>query len=298
MRWLLNQGYILMIATSLSWASNSVIGRAVHEIVPPIGLAFWRWAATLPFFLIMGWPYMRRDWPILLGNWKWMLFLATLGIAVYNTVIYFGLDHTTAINMVLINAVRPAIIVSLSFLFYRITVSRGQAIGLFAGFIGTVVILARGDLGVLLGVQFNIGDLWICVGTVVWAVYTVFFPKRPQLHPASFMAYSVSIGLLIMLPFYIWESVNVETVPLKAEALWAIAGLAVFASIVGHMGYNRIVDLMGANVAGVTSYLVMAFGVILAVVFLGEEFHPYHAVGLALLVVGSYLATRKEAPKS
>lgn len=287
-----------MIATSLSWASNSVIGRAVHEIVPPIGLAFWRWAATLPFFLIMGWPYMRRDWPILLGNWKWMLFLATLGIAVYNTVIYFGLDHTTAINMVLINAVRPAIIVSLSFLFYRITVSRGQAIGLFAGFIGTVVILARGDLGVLLGVQFNIGDLWICVGTVVWAVYTVFFPKRPQLHPASFMAYSVSIGLLIMLPFYIWESVNVETVPLKAEALWAIAGLAVFASIVGHMGYNRIVDLMGANVAGVTSYLVMAFGVILAVVFLGEEFHPYHAVGLALLVVGSYLATRKEAPKS
>ena len=52
MRWILNQGYILMIATSVSWASNSVIGRAVHEIVPPIGLAFWRWAATLPFFIV------------------------------------------------------------------------------------------------------------------------------------------------------------------------------------------------------------------------------------------------------
>jgi drug/metabolite transporter (DMT)-like permease len=298
MRWILNQGYILMIATSVSWASNSVIGRAVHDVVPPIGLAFWRWAATLPFFVIVAWPYMRRDWPVLIQNWRWMLFLSTLGIAIYNTVIYFGLDHTTAINMVLINAVRPAIIVLLSFLIYRVTVGRAQALGLFCGFIGTLVILARGDIAVLLGLQFNIGDLWICVGTVVWAVYTVFFPKRPQIHPASFMAYAVFFGLLLMLPFYIWESVTVEVVPLKMEAIWAIAGLAIFASIIGHMGYNRIVDLMGANIAGVTSYLVMAFGVLMAIVFLGEEFHAFHALGLALLVVGSYLATRKEVPKS
>ncbi len=298
MRWILNQSYILMIATSVSWASNSVIGRAVHDVVPPIGLAFWRWAATLPFFLIFAWPYLRRDWPVLLANWRWMVFLATLGIAMYNTIIYFGLDHTTAINMVLINAMRPAVIVSLSFLIYRVTVGRVQTLGLFCGFVGTLVILARGDWAVLLGVQFNIGDLWICCATFIWAVYTVFLPKRPtQLHPASFMAYSVLIGLALMLPFYIWETVTVEAVPLQAEAIWAIAGLAVFASVIGHMGYNRIVDLMGANVAGVTSYLVMAFGVLMAIVFLGEEFHTFHAAGLALLVVGSYLATRKEVPK-
>lgn len=298
MRWIINNGYILMIATSVSWASNSVIGRAVHEVVPPIGLAFWRWTVTLPFFVALAWPYMRRDWPILVRNWRWMLFLATLGIALYNTVIYFGLDHTTAINMVLINAVRPAIIVSLSYLIYRVTVGRGQAFGLFCGFVGTLIVLARGDLGVLLGLQFNVGDLWICVGTVAWAVYTVFYPKRPQIHPTSFMAYAVLIGLLLMLPFYIWESVAIEPVPLRMETIWAVAGLGIFASIVGHMGYNRIVDLMGANIAGVTSYLVMAFGVLMAIVFLGEEFHGFHAVGLALLVVGTYLATRKESPKS
>jgi drug/metabolite transporter (DMT)-like permease len=297
MRWILNNGYILMIATSVSWASNSVIGRAVHEVVPPIGLAFWRWAATLPFFIAFAWPYMRRDWPVLLANWRWMLFLCTLGIAMYNTIIYFGLDHTTAINMVLINAMRPAVIVLLSFLIYRVTVGRIQALGLFCGFIGTLVILARGDLSVLLGVEFNIGDLWICVATLIWAVYTVFLPKRPQIHPASFMAYSVLIGLVLMLPFYIWETATVEAVPLNAEAISAIVALAVFSSVIGHMGYNRIVDLKGANVAGVTSYLVMAFGVLMAILFLGEDFHAFHAAGLALLVVGSYLATRKEAPK-
>ena len=112
------------------------------------------------------------------------------------------------------------------------------------------------------------------------------------------MAYAVLFGVLLMLPFYIWESVIIETVPLKMDAIWAIAGLAIFASIIGHMGYNRIVDLMGANIAGVTSYLVMAFGVLMAAIFLGEEFHAFHALGLALLVVGSYLATRKQDRKS
>jgi len=43
---------------------------------------------------------------------------------------------------------------------------------------------------------------------------------------------------------------------------------------------------------------VMAFGVLMAIVFLDEDFHTFHAAGLALLVVGSYLATRKEAVKS
>jgi drug/metabolite transporter (DMT)-like permease len=298
MRWLFSQGYILMIATSLAWASNSVIGRAVHDTVPPIGLAFWRWAATLPFFLALGLPYMRRDWPILRARWRWMVFLATFGIGIYNTLIYFGLQHTTAINMVLINAMRPGVIVLLSFLVYRVTVSRTQVWGLVFGSIGTLVILARGDLDVLLHVEFNIGDLWVCGGTLVWAIYTVFFKERPQLHPASFMAYSVTIGLTVIAPFYIWESMTVKTVPFEAETVWAVLGLALFASVVGHMGYNRIVDLMGANIAGVTSYLVMAFGVIMAIVFLGEDFHVYHAAGLAFLVVGSYLATRKETPKS
>jgi drug/metabolite transporter (DMT)-like permease len=38
----------------------------------------------------------------------------------------------------------------------------------------------------------------------------------------------------------------------------------------------------------------MAFGVVLAILLLGEAFHPYHAAGLALLVAGSYLASLKD----
>jgi len=294
MRWLTNQGYVLMVITGLFWSGNAIVGRGVHEIVPPVGLAFWRWAATLPIFVALAWPYLRRDLPVLLQHWRWMLVLPALAIALYNTIIYFGLDHTTAINMVLINSARPAVIVLLSYLIFHVTVSGMQSIGLVLGFIGTGVILFQGELARIATLELNIGDLWIFVATIVWAVYTVFLPKRPPIHPASFMAYSVMIGLILMLPFYVWETVAVEAVPLVAEAVWAVLFLAVFSSVIAHMGYNRIVELLGANKAGATSYLVMAFGVIIAIIVLGEEFHPFHAAGLAMLLTGTYLATRKE----
>jgi len=294
MRGLLNSGPMLMLVTSLFWSTNSVVGRGVHDIVPPVGLAFWRWAVTLPIFAAMAWPYLRRDWPALKDRWGWLLFLSALGIAAYNAIIYFALHYTTAINMVLINAQRPIIIVALSYGLYRTKVGTIQIVGLVLGFLGTLVVMSRGEWQVLRDFEFNSGDLWIFVGTVIWAVYTVFLPKRPAIHPTSFMFYLVAIGTLVLLPFYLWEDVARGPVPLNFDAVGAILFLAIFSSVIGHMGYNRLVDLRGANVAGVTSYLVMAFGVVLAIVFLGEAFHLYHAAGLALLVVGSYLASRKE----
>ena len=295
MRWLTNQGYVLMALTALMWSGNAIIGRAVHDIVPPVGLAFWRWAVTLPVVMAIAWPYLRRDLPALLAGWRWMLFLAGLGIAVYNCVIYFGLDHTTAINMVLINSARPAMIVLLSYLFFRVRVGGWQLVGLVLGFLGTAVVLFHGELARVATLELNVGDLLIFVATVTWALYTVFLPKRPPIHGASFMAYSVLIGVILILPFYLWETVTVEAVPFVAETVWAVLFLALGASVVGHMGYNRIVELLGPNIAGATSYLVMAFGVVIAIVALGEAFHLYHAAGLALLLGGTYLATRKEA---
>src|SRR5690606_8388595 len=133
-------------------------------------------------------PYLRRDFPVMLQGWKWMLFLAGLGITVYNSVIYLGLDHTTAINMVLINSARPAMIVALSYIVFRERVTSAQTVGLVLGFLGTLVVLFRGELERLATLELNIGDMFIFVATVSWALYTVFFPKRPPIHGASFMA--------------------------------------------------------------------------------------------------------------
>ncbi|MDP6175092.1 MAG: EamA family transporter, partial [Rhodospirillales bacterium] len=77
---LLNNGYLLMILTMVIWSGNPLIGRGMHEILPPIGLAFWRWAIALPIFLILAGPRLRADWPVALRHWPIMVVLAVISV--------------------------------------------------------------------------------------------------------------------------------------------------------------------------------------------------------------------------
>jgi drug/metabolite transporter (DMT)-like permease len=51
------------------------------------------------------------------------------------------------------------------------------------------------------------------------------------------------------------------------------------------------VEAVGANRAGLTMHLVPAFGTVLAILLLGEQFHVYHLVGIATILSGVFLAT-------
>src|SRR5438552_17671189 len=62
--------YLLLSLTALFWSGNWVIGRAVHESVPPMALALWRWATALLFMLPFAWPHVRRAWPIIRRHWR------------------------------------------------------------------------------------------------------------------------------------------------------------------------------------------------------------------------------------
>jgi drug/metabolite transporter (DMT)-like permease len=293
MHWLSNQGYVLMAITAVTWSGNAVIGRAVHETVPPIGLNFWRWVVVLPVFVFLAWPHFRRDWPLVRRHWPILALLSILSISVYNAFVYTGLNTTTAINMLLINTGRPVVIIFLAYLFLGERINALQTVGLILALCGTLTILSRGDLGVLLGVKFITGDLWIVAATLGWAVYTVVFPRKPQIHPTNFMLVTIVMGLAALLPFYLWETIFVRPVPfLATEALWSIAYLGLIAGGLAYLCYNRMVEVLGAGKAGLTSYLVPVIGTALAIGFLGEQFRAFHVAGIALILAGVLLATR------
>lgn len=295
MRLILNSGYVLIAITAALWSGNAIIGRGVHEVVPPLGLTFWRFVAALPIFLTLAWPHLSKDILAAIKHWPTMLALSVLSVSIYNSFIYFGLDHTTAINMVLINTARPVIIVFMSFVFFRVPVTRVQALGLVLGLVGTGVIVFRGDLQAMLGLELNVGDLWVLTATVSWAAYTVFLHRRPAMHPASFLTFTAAVGLAVLFPFYLWETLFVEAMPLAPATLWSVAYLGIFASGIAYLAYNRAVELLGANRAGLVSYLVPAFGVTFAIPLLGETFHRFHAVGITLLLLGTYMGSRGRA---
>jgi drug/metabolite transporter (DMT)-like permease len=68
--------------------------------------------------------------------------------------------------------------------------------------------------------------------------------------------------------------------------------IALGASVLAYICWNRGVAAVGANAAGITVHLLPAFGTVLAILLLGERFAAYHAAGIATILAGVLLATR------
>ncbi|AHB49423.1 DMT transporter permease [Hyphomicrobium nitrativorans NL23] len=285
--------WVLMLLPGLFWAGNAIVARSVTADVPPIGLAFWRWTLAALVVLPIAWPHLARDLPKMRERWPIMLLLTTLGISIFNTFLYIAAHTTTAINIVMLQTAMPIVVVLATFLIFREAVTGRQAAGIVASFAGTLILISHGDPDVLLNLDFKRGDLWMLAAVVCYAVYTALLRVRPPVHGFSFAFASFALGALLLLPFYVAETILVGSFPVTTNALAALGYVAVFASVFAYMAFNRTVALLGANLAGLTVHLIPVFGIVLAVLLLGERVHLYHGAGIALIAFGLWLATRK-----
>ena len=65
-----NSAWTLLVLANLLWAGNIVLGRGMVGMVPPIALAYWRWTGAFLIAIGFAWPYVRRDWRVLVGRWR------------------------------------------------------------------------------------------------------------------------------------------------------------------------------------------------------------------------------------
>ena len=139
----------------------------------------------------------------------------------------------------------------------------------------------------------EIGDVLFVCALASFGLYTTLTQKRPPMHALSFLGFTFGCGALFLIPLEIWE---LSTKPLPAvdwRNLSALAYVAVFPSILAYLCYNRGVRLIGANRSAPFFHLVPVFGSAMAILFLGEQPHLYHAVGYALVLTGVVIAARK-----
>ena len=119
---------------------------------------------------------MKRSLPVL-------TLLSSIGVASFNTLLYTGLQWTTAINAFLLQSLMPVLIVALSFLFFREKITLRQAGGMVTSLSGAVTIAAQGDVAVLATVAINRGDIanfhtvFNVVTTLMFLPFTKFLAK-------------------------------------------------------------------------------------------------------------------------
>ena len=236
----------------------------------------------------MIWPHFRAQWPLLKKGWKPVLILGVLGVGGYNTFAYIALQYTSATNAVLLNSFIPIVTIAISWGFLGKHLSRPQAIGVFTSLCGVLTIVARGDVSVLAHLNLNVGDAWMLLAVLVWAIYTVGLAWRPAgVHPMLMLAAMTAVGLAALLPAYLWEMALGRHINVYPGSL---AALAIF---LGYIFYNRGVAEVGASKGSLFIHLMPVFGTLLSAVLLGEIPLWYHYLGIALIFAGIWLTMKK-----
>ena len=274
------------------WAGNTIIGRAVVGELPPLGFAFWRSFGAFLILAPIGLPRMWRARANILVHWKMLTLLAILGMTGFAVFSFIALHSTEAINGTLIQGTLPIVVLVASWAIFRHSINGRQVAGVVVALAGLAAIVTRGNPGSLAEIGLNAADFVFWLGVFCYGVFTVLLPCRPQsLDLICFLTVVFLIGSITTLPFHIGEIIVVEAMPMNWIAFWAVAYIALFPAVLAHIFWVDAIRRIGPARAGYFIYLTPVFGILMAIMLLGEVFSWYHGVGIVLILGGVWLAT-------
>jgi drug/metabolite transporter (DMT)-like permease len=289
---------LLLTIPPLLWAGNAIVGRVVHQMVPPITLNFFRWAIAFLILLPMASSVFRSGSGLWAHRRRFAL-LGLLGIGLYNALQYLALQSSSPINVTLVAAGMPVWMLLVGSLFFGLKVKRQQIAGATLSIAGVLLVLSRGDLQQLLALRLVAGDLYMILATIAWSFYSWLLvqPKEPsaiRANWAAFLLAQVAFGVVWSGAFAAgeWAVTDAQILwswPLAAAMLFVAIGPAIIAFRCWGAGVQRA----GPSVAGFFSNLTPLFAAIMSSAFLGELPHLYHGLAFALIVGGIVVSSRR-----
>jgi drug/metabolite transporter (DMT)-like permease len=289
---------LLLTIPPLMWAGNAVVGRLVHDLVPPITLNFFRWVLAFAILLpLAGW--VLRPSSGMWAHWRRFALLGLLGVGCYNALQYLALQTSTPLNVTLVASSMPLWMLALGTLFFGAKVSRPQVLGALLSVAGVGVVLSRGEWAQLQQLRLVTGDLFMLLATLSWAWYSWLLSRRDEPDAirsdwAAFLMAQVVIGLG-------WSGLFTagEWALTDAHITWgwplvaALGFVAVGPAVIAYRCWGLGVQRAGPAVAGFFSNLTPLFAALMSAAFLGETPQPFHALAFALIVGGIVVSSRR-----
>ena len=291
--WIANQPYLLLSITAMCWAGNAIVGRLAAGHIAPVTLSFLRWSLAFLVILPFAWKHLARDWNAIRSRLGIMVVLSITGIGAFTSLQYWSLEHTQALNTLLLQSAGPLIVAVWSLVLFGVRLTLAQACGVVLSLTGVLVILLHGDLTTLENIEFNKGDLIFIVALVIFAFYSVLSRKRPDIHGLSFVAFTFGCGAACLIPLLIWELFARPLMAINTANLLTLFYVALFPSTLAYLCFNRGVQLIGANRAAPFFHVVPVFGTVMSIVFLGEHPQVFQFLGFALVLSGVFVASRR-----
>lgn len=290
---LMRQAYLLLALTALFWGGNAVAGRLAVGQISPMALTCLRWVIVVSILLPLLGRQLFSEWGKLRPRLRSILLMGALGFTAFNGLFYAAAYHTSAVNLTIFQGAIPVLVLLGSILFFRTGVRGLQVVGMVVTMVGVGVVAVKGDIAILRTMALNIGDVWMLIACVLYAGYTLGLRNRPKVPAFVFFAALATVAFFTSVPLLAVEIATDHVQWPTPRGVLVLLYVGLFPSLIAQIFFMRGVELIGPARAGLFVNLVPVFGALLAVMVLGEPFAIYHAIGLALVLGGIWLAERR-----
>jgi drug/metabolite transporter (DMT)-like permease len=270
----------------------------ISPLIPPLTLNFLRWILAFFILLPLAAHVLHRN-SALWTNWRRFSVLGLVSVGCYNALQYLALHTSTPINVTLVAASTPVMMLVIGRLFYGASINARQLMGAALSIAGVLIVLGRGDPSWLLEIKLVVGDIYILLASVAWAFYSWMLTSPndpPQIRNdwAAFLMAQIVYGLgwsgLFALGEWTLTDVHIQWSGwLVAALLFVAVGPALLAYRCWAAGIGRA----GPSIASFFSNLTPLFTALLSATLLGETPHLYHALAFVLIVAGIVVTSRR-----
>lgn len=160
--------------------------------------------------------------------------------------------------------------------------------GILIGFIGIVLVVGIESFS---GRQSIVAIFMILISAMgyAWAV-TMVNSKIPHIEPISINGLAMLFTAIVYLPLVI---LNAPDQMPSTKVLGSVLALGIFPTALAFFLFFKLIKEIGTARGSLVTYLNTAFAVVLGVIILNEPFTLGIALGLPLVLIGSYFAGRK-----
>lgn len=286
------KNFLILIYLAAAWGGAFSLMKYNLRTIGPItemaARALVAFAALLVLSLIL-----KKDLRAAAKNWFGYLVFALLGIVQLWLADSFGLEYISpglASVLVSVAPLTTFVITALILRDEKTTVF--NVAGLLIGLVGLVLVIGVenivSDGTALLGVVLVVG------GFMLFAVNGVLAPRLVESgDPIIATTYYMGIGAVILVALaFMLEA--------PAQMKWGVDNisvelvLGVIPTAGGFVGFYYLIKNAGPFFASTTFYLMPVFGMLAAVLFMGEKTGVYQIVGIGVVIAGLYLINREK----
>jgi drug/metabolite transporter (DMT)-like permease len=270
------------------WGFNFVAIKYLIGILPPVSIAFFRFAIPIGFLLVVT---RLREGSLLMPrrDLVTILLLGALGFGVYQVLWATALRTMPAGESALIIAATPVLTALIASLAGTDALTREKTIGIAVSMIGVVVVVGSGrplafDGGL-------VGPGLTLLAAAAWATYVALGARLLRRHsPLKTSTWAIIGGLCVMAPFGLIPLIGFDLASVPATA-WLLLLFSAFVSV----AVANVVTLHGVRLLGptrVTNYqfLTPFITLLLAAFLIDEPILPGQVIGGVVIGLGIVIA--------